>query len=108
MSCLFLQRTRYLPKGRHLELKSAHQNFGDLYNAKDIYCGPCSKNQADFIFGKKSKIIECALVPLRNNECPGLLALGSTEEGKYDSRKDTLFLNFIAEVLNKLIDKSVR
>jgi uncharacterized protein YigA (DUF484 family) len=37
-----------------------------------------------------------------------LLALGSTEEGKYDSRKDTLFLNFIAEVLNKLIDKSVR
>ncbi len=104
----FFKEQEYLPKGRYLELKSAHQNFGDLYNAKDIYCGPCSKNQADFIFGKKSKIIECALVPLRNNECPGLLALGSTEEGKYDSRKDTLFLNFIAEVLNKLIDKSVR
>jgi len=46
------------------------------------------------------------LVPLRNSECPGVLALGSNTKGKYDSTKDTLFLDFVAEVINKLIEKS--
>ena len=103
---LFFKEQKYLPRGRYRELKLAHKNFGDLYNTKDIYCGPLSKEQAQFIFGKSAKIIECALVPLRNSECPGVLALGSNTKGKYDSTKDTLFLDFTAEVINKLIEKS--
>jgi uncharacterized protein YigA (DUF484 family) len=105
---LFFKEQKNLPKGRFKELKLSHKSFGDLYNAKDIYCGPLAKDQAQFIFGKSTKVIECALVPLRNSECPGVLALGSNINGKYDSTKDTLFLDFVAEVLNKLIEKSIK
>ena len=45
-------------------------------------------------------------MPLRSPEFPGLIAIGSNIEGKYNAEKDTLFLDFIAEVTNKLIEKS--
>ena len=45
-------------------------------------------------------------MPLRSAEFPGLIAIGSNIEGKYNAEKDTLFLDFIAEVTNKLIEKS--
>ena len=51
-------------------------------------------------------MVECVLIPLLNPECPGVIALGSDSEGKYDAQKDTLFLKFIADVVNELIEKS--
>jgi len=103
---IFFKEHKDIPKGRLKNIKDSHKNFGDKYNTKDTYCGPISENQAAFIFGKRTKIIECALVPLRSSEFPGLIAIGSTEGGKYNDEKDTLFLDFIAEVANKLIERS--
>ena len=56
------------------------------------------------VFEKKSKVRESALVPLSCNSLNGLIALGTDEIGKYDSNKDTIFLDFIAEVVSKLVD----
>jgi uncharacterized protein len=103
---VFFKDHQDVPKGRLKSAKDSHKNFGDKYNSIDFYCGPISEKQAVFIFGKRTKIIECALVPLRSSEFPGLIAIGSSVEGKYNAKKDTLFLDFIAEVANKLIEKS--
>lgn len=103
---VFFKDHKAIPKGRLKDAKESHKNFGDKYNSIDIYCGPISEKQATFIFGKRTKIIECALVPLRSSEFPGLIAIGSSIAGKYNAEKDTLFLDFIAEVANKLIEKS--
>lgn len=103
---VFFKDHKAIPKGRLKDAKESHKNFGDKYNSIDIYCGPISEKQATFIFGKRTKIIECALVPLRSSEFPGLIAIGSSIVGKYNAEKDTLFLDFIAEVANKLIEKS--
>ncbi|MDC0072192.1 DUF484 family protein [Gammaproteobacteria bacterium] len=103
---MFFKKHKDIPKGRFKDAKQSHDNFGDKYNTQDIYYGPITEKQATFLFGKRTKIIECALVPLRSPEFPGLIAIGSNIEGKYNTEKDTLFLDFIAEVTNKLIEKS--
>jgi uncharacterized protein YigA (DUF484 family) len=33
-----------------------------------------------------------------------MIALGSTQQGKYTENKDTLFLDFVSEVVSRLID----
>ena len=103
---LFLKDEIKLPKGRYRDMKKSHDIIQDLYDGRNIYCGPCSSTQSDFIFGKKLKMVECVLIPLLNPGCPGMIALGSDSEGKFDAKKDTLFLTFIADVINKLIEKS--
>ena len=103
---MFFKEHKDIPKGRFKDAKQSHDNFGDKYNTQDIYCGPITEKQATFLFGKRTKIIECAMVPLRSPEFPGLIAIGSNIEGKYNAEKDTLYLDFIAEVTNKLIEKS--
>jgi len=45
-------------------------------------------------------------VPVRNSNCPGMLALGSKDEQKYSNENDTLFLEFIAEALSRLVDRN--
>ena len=76
------------------------------YNASDIYCGPLDKKESDNIFDKKTKIKDCVLVPIKNTDCPGMLALGSKNEDTYSKENDSLFLEFVAETLSKLIDRN--
>ena len=59
-----------------------------------------------YIFDKKTKILDCVLVPIKNIDCPGVLALGSKAAETYSDKKDTLFLEFIAEALSSLIERN--
>ena len=103
---LFFKSSDNLPKGRVIDAKEAHSLIGKKYNATDIFCGPLSEKESNFIFGKRAKVIGCALVPVRNSDCPGMLALGSKDEQKYSNENDTLFLEFIAEALSRLVDRN--
>ena len=103
---LFFKSSSNLPKGRIIEAKEAHSLIGKKYNATDIFCGPLSEEESNFIFGKRAKVIDCALVPVKNSNCPGMLALGSKDEQKYSNENDTLFLEFIAEALSRLVDRN--
>ena len=77
-----------------------------MYKRQDIYCGPLDKKESDYIFDKKTKIKDCVLVPIKNTDCPGMLALGSKNENTYSKENDSLFLEFVAETLSKLIDRN--
>ena len=103
---LFFKENPNLPKGRVLDVKQAHKQIGKKYNASDIYCGPWDKKESDYIFDKKTKIKDCVLVPIKNTDCPGMLALGSKNEDMYSKENDSLFLEFVAETLSKLIDRN--
>ena len=72
--------------------------------AGKIFCGEVNKEVSKFIFNQKTSVKEMALVPLNSSSLLGLIALGSDQPGKYSDNKDTLFLDFIAEVVSKLID----
>jgi uncharacterized protein YigA (DUF484 family) len=45
-------------------------------------------------------------VPIKNSECPGVLAVGSRTENTYSKENDSLFLEFISEALSKLIERN--
>ena len=103
---LFFKENPNLPKGRILDAKKAHKQIGKKYNASDIFCGPLNDKESSFIFDKKAKIVDCVLVPIKNSDCPGVLALGSKSEDTYSKENDSLFLGFIAEALSKLIERN--
>ena len=90
---IFFRENTNLPKGRIVNPKEAHRVFGKKYNAADIYCGPINKK-------------ECVLVPIKNQDCPGLLALGSKKHGTYSEDYDSMFLEFISQVLANLIERN--
>ena len=100
----FTETSKNLPKGRLRRPAEATKILGKILKSSKIYCGEIDKEVATFIFEKKSKVRESALVPLSCNSLNGLIALGTDEIGKYDSNKDTIFLDFIAEVVSKLVD----
>ena len=103
---LFFKDNTNLPKGRVVDAKEAHKVIGSKYNASDIFCGPLNDKESSFIFDKKAKIVDCVLVPIKNSDCPGVLALGSKSEDTYSKENDSLFLGFIAEALSKLIERN--
>ncbi len=103
---LFFKDNTNLPKGRILDAKEAHKMIGKKYNAGEIFCGPLDKRESGYIFDKKDKIIDSVLVPIKNTECPGMLAIGSRIEDTYSKENDSLFLEFVAETLSKLIDRN--
>ena len=79
--------------------------LGDKLKSKNLYCGDLDKKAKDFLFGKTSNLVEVALIPLKCKSISGLIALGSEKEGKYNTNKDSIFLDFIAKVTSKVIDK---
>jgi uncharacterized protein YigA (DUF484 family) len=100
----FTESSKNLPKGRVKNPAEARNILGNLLKPGKIFCGEVNKKVAKFIFNQKTGVKEMALVPLNSSSLLGLIALGSDQPGKYSDNKDTLFLDFIAEVASKLID----
>ena len=100
----FTESSKNLPKGRVKNPVEATNILGNLLKPGKIFCGEVNKEVAKFIFNQKTSVKEMALVPLNSSSLLGLIALGSDQPGKYSDNKDTLFLDFIAEVVSKLID----
>jgi len=82
--------------------------LGELYQKQRTWCGPLNKVQGELLFRDASAtIVSAAIVPLHLPEASPirdgfglpLLLVGSTEEAHFNSSLDTLFLDFIGEVL---------
>ena len=59
-----------------------------------------------FLFPDGDSVGSAALAPLVNNEEQvGLIAVGSADANRYNSKVDTLFLTHIADVMVKLMSR---
>ena len=94
----FSNTSTNIPKERTEDPDKALKVLGDKLKSKNLYCGDLDKKAKDFLF-------EVALIPLKCKSISGLIALGSEKEGKYNANKDSIFLDFIAKVTSKVIDK---
>ena len=103
----FDKNTKIFPKSRVKDPSEATRILGNLLKSGKVYSGPLPLQESNFIFNNRQKIIEAALVPLSTPSFVGLLALGSDVIGKYNNTQDTLFLDFIAEVISNLIEKKI-
>ncbi|MDR0780301.1 MAG: DUF484 family protein [Pseudomonadales bacterium] len=83
--------------------------FGEFHEKQRTWCGSLNPVQQSLLFPKQSApIVSAAVVPLHLSETSRfrhtygqpLLLIGSTQASHFNSTLDTLFLDFIGEVLS--------
>lgn len=87
--------------------------LGELFARKRTFCGRLDERQSTFFFGNiAAGIASAAIVPIHLSRPSGndenllpILVLGSDNADYFHSSQDTLFLDFIGEVLATLIDR---
>jgi hypothetical protein len=83
------------------------QNFNDVFRLKRTHCGELTDKQLKYLFPTNSDSINStALCPATcNSEVLALLAFGNQSEGYFNINLDTLFLDFIGQVVGAVLDK---
>jgi uncharacterized protein len=89
-----------------VSLAQARDNIGNILKSNRAMCGTLGAKEMQFIFGKYAEEIgSVATVPLVHGNAFGLLAIGNRDPHYYRSSMGTLFLGYIAEVLNRILPK---
>jgi len=100
----FTKSNKNIPKGRIKNPAESVDKLAGLMKPGESFYGEVKQDITKFIFNEETTIKEVALIPLTSNTLKGMIALGSARQGKYTENKDTLFLDFVAEVVSGLID----
>lgn len=89
-----------------VSIAEAREHVGPLLKNSRAVCGTLGSKEMEFIFGEHaSEIGSVATVPLIHGSVFGLLSIGNRDPQYYRSSMGTLFLSYIAEVLNRLLPK---
>jgi uncharacterized protein YigA (DUF484 family) len=93
---------------RQVRLVDAEQislHLPKIINNRRAICGQLNKREKEFIFeSKASEIGSAAIAPLYfENRTIGAIAVANSDPDFYRSSMNTLFLNFIADVLSRLL-----
>jgi uncharacterized protein len=93
-------------EARVVSIAQAREFVGPLLKNSRAVCGTLGAKEMQFIFGEHaSEIGSVATVPLIHGSVFGLLSIGNRDPQYYRSSMGTLFLSYIAEVLNRLLPK---
>ncbi len=93
-------------QARVVPLSEARQHIGTLLKSNRAMCGTLSQKEMEFLFGKYAgEIGSVATVPLAHGAVFGILAIGNRDPNYYRSSMGTLFLGYIAEILNRILPK---
>lgn len=92
-------------QARLLSLVELEKNLPSLLNNQRAVCGQLDESEQRFIFENKAEQVgSTAVSPLRiDNQLLGFLAIGNRDPQYYRSSMNTLFLNFIAEALGRVL-----
>ncbi|PCJ43687.1 MAG: hypothetical protein COA71_02105 [SAR86 cluster bacterium] len=92
-----------------LPLELTRKVLGKLFQRKRAYCGGLNEDQATLFFPESSDINSVAIIPIHFNDentlkekLPGvpLLVVASSKDKHFNASLDTLFLDFIGEILS--------
>jgi uncharacterized protein YigA (DUF484 family) len=99
-----------VPDSVRTETDSAlREDYSDVFRLKRTYCGLLSDEQMSYLFGSgKSHISSTAICPITiNNDTVGLLVIGNKQENYFNVNLDTLFLDFIGNVVGAVLSKEI-
>ena len=82
--------------------ESAKIEIGPLLKGHKAVCGALRKEELSYLFPDAGGVGSAALMPLGNGVELGLIAVGSSDAGRYSSNMGTLFLSHIADVIVRL------
>lgn len=84
----------------------AEPQLADLIESDWALCGSLADKEREFLFGDRAgNVLSAAAVPLVKGNTIGLLAIGSFEANYFHSSMGTLFLNYIGEVLSRVLHR---
>lgn len=84
-------------------MDQASNQIGTLLRTNRPLCGVLGSDELNFLFGDQAaEVGSVAAVPLSHGSTYGLLAIGNSDPNYYRSSMGTLFLSYIAEVLNRV------
>ncbi len=86
-------------------LDTVKNQIGALFRGHKAVCGTLRKEELMFLFPDGKGVGSAALAPLADDESVGLIAVGSSDANRYNSKVDTLFLSHIADVMVKLMSR---
>ncbi len=93
-------------EARIVPIHEARIHIGHLLRSNKASCGQMDNDIVDYIFpGKADEIGSVATVPLIHGNSFGLLAIANRDPQYYRSSMGTLFLGYIAEVLNRTLPR---
>lgn len=103
VSLIFIAEQQ-VPVGRSEPLSVLQQQVPGLLGSEPL-CGVLRDNELEFLFGGQDapQIRSAAVVNIEYRRKLALLALGSRDAREYDSGVDTLFLDYIAQVVARLL-----
>ncbi len=106
-SCLCLltgQQEALPPLVRCASEQQAQAAIGNLLTAQQVVCGVLRKEELQFLFGDAAAAVgSAAVLPLLAERHIGVLAVGSKDPLHYQSGMGTVFLNYIAAMLNRTV-----
>lgn len=96
-------------RARVVTLNDAHAQIDGLLKSSKAMCGVLRQEEVQFLFPERTRQIgSAAVVPLSYGNPLGVLAIASTDSNYFKSSMGTLFLGYIAEVLNRLLPKYLK
>jgi uncharacterized protein YigA (DUF484 family) len=72
------------------------------FGRKHAFCGQLSDEQMELFFHEKSKVGSMAACLLKNDL--GILSIGHKSEDYFKSNMDTLFLDYVSEIVSRRLD----
>jgi len=96
-------------RARVVSLPEARAQIDGLLKSSKAVCGVLRPEEVQFLFPDHVRQIgSAAVVPLAFGNPLGVLAIASTDANYFRSSMGTLFLGYIAEVLNRLLPKHLK
>ena len=79
--------------------------FESLFTSMHPICGRIKPEQTEFLFpGHASDIESCAVLPLGESKCMGLLAVGSSDAQRYFPGMGVVFLKQLSETVTWIVN----
>jgi uncharacterized protein YigA (DUF484 family) len=96
-------------RARIVPLTDARAQIDGLLKNSKAMCGSLRPEEIQFLFPDHTRQIgSAAVVPLSYGNPLGVIAIASTDANYFRSSMGTLFLGYIAEVLNRLLPKHLK
>lgn len=89
-----------------VSIDAAYAKIPGLLKSNNATCGVLRPEEFQFLFGSNAdKVGSAAVVPLSNGHNLGVIAIGSSDPQYFRSSMGTLFLSYIADVLNRVLPR---
>lgn len=94
---------------RMVPVDEAYQKIPGLLKTNNATCGVLRPEELQFVFADQAEQVgSAAVIPLSFGNPLGVIAIGSKDSGHFRSGMDTLFLSYIADVLNRILPRLLK